>query len=87
MSTHPIDRALNELKKRIASKPPGTYTLEECARKWGTSADQTKKHLKEMVDAKIAREIPGKKVNGSEQIVATVYYSFSLPAKIAAKKK
>ena len=79
MSTHILDRVLSNYKRKVATKPPGTYSLDECATRWKCSADTARKMLGDMRKGKLVTEVPGQKVNGAGQIQATVYYRF-LPA-------
>ena len=77
MSTHPIDRALAIYKRKAATKPDGTHSLDECASRWRVSPDQARKTLGEMKAAKLVSEVAGKKVSGSGQVVSCTYYRFN----------
>lgn len=76
MSTHPLDRVLMNYKRKMTIKPVGTYSLEECATRWRSSIEETKRMINEMKQAKIVVEIAGKKENSLGKLINCIYYKF-----------
>lgn len=75
MSTHPLVRALKKYQKTKAKVPKGCWTFEDCRKKFNLSEDGTRKTLKEMVDGRILRAIPGTKITSAGQAVPCTFYA------------
>jgi transposase len=76
MSKHPITAAADALRRIKTTKPAGTYSIQEIAKRLGVSVDSAKSQAAQMIEAGIAIPHKGNYIDGAGQVKPCVYYEF-----------